>query len=235
MTFFATAVTSPYALSRWADLGGSLGQFAQGFLFTLGMSIFALAVALLLGILFASLASTKNKTLHILSRIYVEFFQNTPLLIHFVVVYYGLAILTDGLIMISTFFTSVICVGLYHGAYITEVIRSGIASVPKGQTEAALSQGFTYSETMKMIILPQAIRTILPPLTNQVVNLIKNTATVAIISGVDIMFVAKDWAYETTNYVPAFTLAAILYFLLCFPLATWARRYEEATKRTYSL
>ncbi|WP_153057774.1 ABC transporter permease subunit, partial [Streptococcus suis] len=89
--------------------------------------------------------------------------------------------------------------GLYHGAYIAEVIRAGIEAVPTGQTEAALSQGFTQSETMRIIILPQAIPTILPPLTNQVVNLIKNTATVAIISGADIMFMTKSWSTMNAN------------------------------------
>ena len=88
---------------------------------------------------------------------------------------------------------------------------------------------------MSLIILPQAVRTILPPLTNQVVNLIKNTSTVAIISGADIMFTAKAWAYETTNYIPAFAGAALLYFIMCFPLATWARHKEEANKKSYSL
>ena len=89
------------------------------------------------------------------------------------------------------------------------------------------------ADTMRIIILPQAVRTILPPLTNQVVNLIKNTSTVAIISGADIMFTAKAWAYDTTNYVPAFAGAAFLYFIMCFPLATWARRKEEENKKAY--
>lgn len=70
-------------------------------------------------------------------------------------------IVSNGVIMISTFFTAVLCVGIYHGAYIAEVIRSGIEAVPRGQAEGALSQGFTYSQTMSMIILPQAVRTIL--------------------------------------------------------------------------
>lgn len=233
MTFLTVA--GPFALSRWVEFFQNFGEFAKGFLYTLGLSIGALALAMILGIVFAAMSSSKNKFLQILSRIYVEFFQNTPLLVQFVFVYYGLAILSDGAIMISAFFTGVICVGLYHGAYIAEVFRSGIEAVPKGQTEAALSQGFTYADTMHLIIIPQAVRTILPPLTNQVVNLIKNTATVAIISGADIMFVAKTWSFDTTNYVPAFAGAAILYFIMCFPLATWARRKEEANKKAYSL
>lgn len=227
--------SSPFALSRWADFFANFGAFAKGFLYTLGMSAGALLLALILGIIFGAMSSSKNKILKGIARVYVELFQNTPLLVQFVFVYYGLAIVSNGVIMISTFFTAVLCVGIYHGAYIAEVIRSGIEAVPRGQTEAALSQGFTYSQTMSMIILPQTVRTILPPMTNQVVNLIKNTSTVAIISGADIMFTAKAWAYETTNYVPAFAGAALLYFIMCFPLATWARRKEEANKKSYSI
>ena len=206
MFLLTTAAASPFALSRWADFFANFGEFAKGFLYTLGMSFCALLLAFVLGVIFGAMSSSKSKVLKAIARVYVEVFQNTPL-----------------------------CVGIYHGSYIAEVIRSGIEAVPKGQTEAALSQGFTYSQTMSLIILPQAVRTILPPLTNQVVNLIKNTSTVAIISGADIMFTAKAWAYETTNYIPAFAGAALLYFIMCFPLATWARHKEEANKKSYSL
>ncbi|AXQ79082.1 amino acid ABC transporter permease [Streptococcus chenjunshii] len=227
--------SSPFALSRWGEFFANFGEFIKGFFYTLGMSAAALLLALALGIVFGAMSSAKNKVFKAIARVYVEVFQNTPLLVQFVFVYYGLAIISNGAIMISTFFTAVLCVGIYHGAYIAEVIRSGIEAVPRGQTEAALSQGFTYSQTMSLIILPQAVRTILPPMTNQVVNLIKNTSTVAIISGADIMFVSKAWAYDTTNYVPAFAGAAFLYFIMCFPLATWARRMEEENKKSYSL
>ena len=102
--------------------------------------------------------------------------------------------------------------------------------MPVGQTEAALSQGFTHSETVRLIILPQAIRTILPPMANQVVNLIKNTSTVAIIGGVDIMFMTKHRSAVHSNYIPPVLTAAILYFILCFHLATFARRWEAKNK-----
>ena len=114
MTFLTVA--GPFALSRWVEFFQNFGEFSKGFLYTLGLSIGALALSMVLGIVFAAMSSSKNKFLQILSRIYVEFFQNTPLLVQFVFVYYGLAILSDGAIMISAFFTGVICVGLYHGA-----------------------------------------------------------------------------------------------------------------------
>jgi len=88
---------------------------------------------------------------------------------------------------------------------------------------------------VRLIILPQAFRIILPPLTNQIVNLIKNTSTVAIISGVDLMFVTKSWSALNGNYIPAFLGAALLYFALCFPVAQFGRKMEQANKKAYSL
>ena len=123
-------------------------------------------------------------------------------------------------------------VGIYHGAYIAEVVRAGIQSIPKGQAEAAASQGFTYVQTMRWIILPQTIKIILPPLVNQMVNLIKNTSVIALIGGTDLMNRTNDWA--TTGeciYGPPFLVCGILYFILCFPLATWGRNYEERLKK----
>ncbi|MFM0877741.1 amino acid ABC transporter permease [Streptococcus suis] len=226
--------TSPYAWENWVSYFKDFPTFFQGFLFTLAISVGAFIMAMFLGIVFGSLSSSKNKVLKIIARVYVEYYQNTPLLVQFMIVYYGLPLISNYVLMPSIYWTAVICVGLYHGAYIAEVIRAGIEAVPTGQTEAALSQGFTQAETMRIIILPQAIPTILPPLTNQVVNLIKNTATVAIISGADIMFMTKSWSAMNANYIPAFAGAAFLYFIMCFPVASWGRRIEEKNKATYS-
>ena len=174
-----------------------------------------------------------NKLLNLISRIYVEFFQNTPLLIQFIVVYYGFPLISP-MLTFSTTTIAILCVGLYHGAYISEVVRSGIGAVPKGQFEAAYSQGFSYGKTMRYVVLPQAWRIMLPPLTNQIVNLIKNTSTVAIISGADVMFTANSWSSINLNYIPAFALAGFLYFILCFPLAKLARKLEENNKKAYT-
>lgn len=211
------------------------GQFFNGFLFTIALSIGSFILAMILGIFFGSLSTSKNAGLRLLARIFVEFYQNTPLLVQFVIVFYGLPLITNHVVMIPIYWTGVLCVGLYHGAYIAEVIRSGIQSIPSGQMEAALSQGFTYVETMRLIILPQAFRIILPPLTNQIVNLIKNTSTVAIISGVDLMFVTKSWSALNSNYIPSFLGAAVLYFILCFPVAQFGRKIEEANKNAYTM
>ena len=222
-------------LSSWTAYFQHFGQFFNGFLFTIAIALGSFTLAMLLGILFGTLSTSKHGSLRILSRIFVEFYQNTPLLVQFVIVFYGLPLISNHTIMIPIYWTAVLCVGLYHGAYIAEVIRSGIQSIPRGQLEAALSQGFTYANAMRLIILPQAFRIILPPLTNQVVNLIKNTSTVAIISGVDLMFVTKSWSALTGNYIPAFLGAAFFYFAPCFPVAQFGRKMEQANKKAYSL
>ena len=205
--------------SSWTAYFQHFGQFFNGFLFTIAIALGSFALAMLLGILFGTLSTSKHGSLRILSRIFVEFYQNTPLLVQFVIVFYGLPLISNHTIMIPIYWTAVLCVGLYHGAYIAEVIRSG----------------FTYANAMRLIILPQAFRIILPPLTNQVVNLIKNTSTVAIISGVDLMFVTKSWSALNGNYIPAFLGAAFFYFALCFPVAQFGRKMEQANKKAYSL
>ena len=216
-------------LSSWTAYFQDFGQFFNGFLFTLALTVGSFILAMVLGIFFGAMSTSKRPFLRALARIFVEFYQNTPLLVQFVIVFYGLPLISDHTIMIPIYWTAVLCVGLYHGAYIAEVIRSGIQSIPSGQMEAALSQGFTYISAMRLIILPQAFRIILPPLTNQIVNLIKNTSTV------DLMFVTKSWSALNGNYIPAFLGAALLYFALCFPVAQFGRKMEQANKKAYSL
>ncbi|MDP2300295.1 MAG: amino acid ABC transporter permease, partial [Actinomycetota bacterium] len=118
----------------------------------------------------------------------------------------------------------------YHGAYIAEVVRAGIQSIGRGQLEAALSQGFTYVTAMRYIIIPQAMRIVLPPLTNQAVNLIKNTSVIAIIAGGDLMYAGDSFAGRYGHYGPTYVLVGLGYFLMCFPLAVLTRRLEERTR-----
>jgi putative glutamine transport system permease protein len=214
----------PFAWFKWEALFKDWTVFAKGFGYTLLLSVCALLLALIIGIIVGILSTSHIKPLKALARVFVEFFQNTPLLIQMFFLYNGLPFV--GIVLPVTTI-GIVSVGLYHGAYIAEVVRSGIGSITKGQLEAAYSQGFTYWQAMGHIILPQAKRIIMPPLTMQAVNLIKNTATVAIISGADIMFTAKSWSSTNIYYGPAFVVAGILYFILCFPLTKLAKRMED--------
>lgn len=217
-----------FDLSRWQDLFASWPRFASAFFTTLEIAVLALALALVLGVIFGLMSSSHNKLLRAIARVYVEFFQNTPLAIQVFFVFYALPY--AGLVL-DQVPIGVLCVGIYTGAYISEVVRAGIGSIPQGQFEAAYSQGFTYLQTMLLIVLPQTVKIILPPLVNQCVNLIKNTSIVAMIAGGDLMYRANAWATNgRMSYGPAYLVCGVLYFILCFPLSTWARRYEEKLK-----
>jgi putative glutamine transport system permease protein len=122
---------------------------------------------------------------------------------------------------------------VYHGAYTSEVVRAGIEAVPKGQSEAAYSQGFNYFEKMYYIILPQSIKIILPPLVNQVVNLVKNTSCLYIIGGSDLISLTYSFVTgEQTGgaYAPAYLVSGLLFFIICFPLSRAASIWENNIK-----
>lgn len=220
--------TNPFALWRWEALFQNIDNLGAGFFRTLQVAILALIVSLIVGMFVGILSTAQNWVPRSIARVYVEIFQNIPLVIQIFFMYNGLAMAG---IVLSEFTIGVVGVGLYHGAYVGEVVRAGILSMPKGQHEAAYSQGFNYAQTMRYIILPQMVKSILPPLTNQAVNLIKNTSVLAIIAGADLMYAADSYASSSLNYGPAYVLAGLLYFLLCFPLATFSRKYEEKLKK----
>ena len=219
--------TNPFALWRWESLLENSSDIGAGFIRTLQVAVLALLLALVIGVVVGTMSTAKGRLPRAVARIYVEMFQNIPLVIQIFFMYNGLAM--AGLVL-SEFTIGVVGVGMYHGAYIAEVVRAGILAVPKGQEEAAYSEGFNYIQTMRYVILPQMVKIILPPLTNQAVNLIKNTSVLAIIAGADLMYVADSYASYRLNYGPAYAVAGLLYFLLCFPLATFARKYEQKLK-----
>lgn len=219
--------SSPFSFDKWGRLFADWQIFAQGFLTTLAIAVLALTLALLLGIVFGVFSSSHQKALKGISRVYVEFIQNIPLVIQIFFLYNGLPLLG---VMLDKFSIGVLGVGVYTGAYISEVVRAGIQSIPVGQMEAAKSQGFTHVQAMRFIVLPQTIKIVLPPLTNQAVNLIKNTSVLAMIAGGDLMYRADSWASSQLYYGPAYVATGLLYFVLCFPLATWARNYEQKLK-----
>lgn len=219
--------SSPFSLDKWGRLFVDWQTFATGFLTTLVIAVLALALALLLGIVFGMFSSSHLRSLKGVSRVYVEFIQNIPLVIQIFFLYNGLPLVG---IMMDKFTIGVLGIGVYTGAYISEVVRAGIQSIPVGQMEAAKSQGFTHVQAMRYIILPQTVKIVLPPLTNQAVNLIKNTSVLAMIAGGDLMYRADSWASSQLLYGPAYVTTGLLYFVLCFPLATWARNYEQKLK-----
>ena len=225
--YLLTETVSPFALERWAAFFANFGQFAKGFLYTLGISIGALIVALLLGLIFGAMSSTRNKVLRGISRVYVEIFQNTPLLVQFVVVFYGISILTDGNVMIPTSLTAILCVGVYTGAYISEIVRAGIEAVPKGQLEAAYSLGIRPVNAMRYVILPQALKNILPALGNEFITIIKDSSLLQTIGVMELWNGAQS--VVTATYLPITPLlfAAFYYLMVTTVLSFLLKKLEN--------
>jgi putative glutamine transport system permease protein len=219
----------PFSIPRWESVFQNIDKLWQGMLVTLLVASLGLALALALGTALGVMSASHWRVPRAFTRGYVEFFQNTPLLIQVFMLYNALPILYPGL-FIPVIAIGILGVGMYHGAYISEVVRAGIQSIGRGQLEAALSQGFTYVGAMRFIIIPQAMRIVLPPLTNQAVSLIKNTSVIAIIAGGDLMYAGDSFAGRFGHYGPTYILVGLGYFLLCFPLAIFARRLEERTR-----
>ncbi len=219
-----------FSAKAWATVWQYRATFASGLINTLQSAIVGLLIAMLIGFALGLMATGSRRLLRALSRIYVEFFQNTPLILQVCFLYYALAY--SG-IKIGVVKVGFIALGLYHGAYVAEVVRAGILSIPYGQFDAARSQGFDYVDTMRCIILPQTIKIILPPMVNQMVALIKNTSCLYIIGGADLIATTYNFVtgVETGGaYGPAYLLGGALFFVVCYPLSLMAGRWEARLK-----
>lgn len=223
-----------FMAEAWKKLWTYRATFLTGFGNTLRTAAAALILALALGFLFGLMASSRRKIPRILSRIYVECIQNTPVVLQMCFLYYALAFSGVKTDIIAT---GIVALGVYTGAYMAEVVRAGIAAIPKGQFEAAESQGFGYADTMLQIILPQSIKIILPPMVNQMVNLIKNTSCLYIVGGADLISLTYSFVTGAATggaYAPAYILCGVLFFAICYPLSHLATRWETSLKRRES-
>lgn len=220
-----------FSASKWESLFAKGGpELLRGLGVTLVAAAGGLVIALALGVVFGVLSSSQWKVPRFLARVYVEFFQNTPLLLQVVFLGFGLPIIWPAFGVIPSLFVGMIGVGIYHGAYISEAVRAGIQSIHKGQLEASLSQGFSYIRAMQYVVIPQAMRVVLPPLTNQAVSLIKNTSVLMFIGAMDLMYKAEVLQNDLYNPGPTFLIVMLMYFALCYPLAFLARRLEDRTE-----
>ena len=219
-----------FSSRAWAIVWQYRATFINGLVNTLESAVVGLIIAMVIGFALGLMATSAKRALRVIARVYVEFFQNTPLILQVCFLYYALAY--SG-IKISVVVIGFISLGLYHGAYVAEVVRAGIQSIPFGQFDAARSQGFDYVDTMRHIILPQTVKIILPPMVNQVVALIKNTSCLFIIGGADLIASTYNFVTgESTGgaYGPAYLVGGTLFFIVCYPLSLMAGRWERRLK-----
>ena len=219
-----------FSMDAWATVWNHRDSFLLGLGNTLQTAFCALALAFAIGVALGLMSTSGSRVLKFIARVYVEFVQNTPLLLQLCFLYYALAFAGLSLGVIRT---GIIALGVYTGAYMGEVIRAAIQAVPKGQFEAAQAQGFHYLQRMAYIILPQSIPVMLPPMVNQVVNLFKNTSCLYIVGGADLISVTYSFVTGASTggaYAPAYLVCGFLFFVVCFPLSTLATRWEASLK-----
>ena len=190
--------------------------FAEAFLLTIKTGWFGIALSFALGLICAFILYFKIPVLSAAVKVYVELFRNTPLLVQLFFMYYGLPILG---IRVSAEICGIIGLGLLGGSYMTESIRSGLESVPKIQTESALSLGMTRPQLFRLVILPQAFAMSVPAIVANIIFLLKETSVFSAISLMDLMFTAKDLIglyYDTTE---SLFLLVIFYIIMLLPVS----------------
>lgn len=188
-------------------------QLLNGAKVTILLTLCSVVAGLLLGIFLALGTMSKSKVIRGISKAYVFFFRGTPLLMQLYFVYYGLPEISRALTINSKFLAAFIAFGLNSAAYCSEIFRSAIQSIDKGQFEAGKVLGLSYFQTMRLIILPQSIRRLIPPVGNEFIMMLKDASLVSIIALADITKVTRSIQSSTASslvYIPAMILYLII-------------------------
>jgi len=219
----------------WSVLwrGQSAQWLLQGILTTLEISALAWLLASALGVLSGALRTVPLRLLRVLATFYVEFFRNVPLLVWMFFWYFGVPPLLPRPVQDwlfnhgAEFWAGTFALGVYHGARFSEVIRSGIQSIPKTQFEAAASTGLTVAQAYRLIIIPIALRLIVPPMTNESLNLLKNSSIALTISVAELTFQTRQIETYTAKAFEALTAGTLIYLILCLGIASVMARVER--------
>jgi putative glutamine transport system permease protein len=197
----------------WRVLADHRDEFASGFWVTVRLVVVAFAIAMVVGTAVATLRIAPSPWLQRLGGVYVEAFRNIPLL---VLLFISFAGLRRAGVEVSAWVAGTASLGLYTAAYVGEVLRSGVFSVSKGQIEASLSLGYTYAQTLRRVVLPQAFRTVISPLGSLVIAMIKNSAIigVSLLALPDLLKQARIVQSRTFETTEAFFWAAVGYLIL---------------------
>jgi polar amino acid transport system permease protein len=220
---------------KWSVLwsGQSGAWLLQGLITTLEISALAWLLAIGLGILSGALRTVAFRPLRWAATFYVEFFRNVPLLVWMFFWYFGVPPLLprgvqDWLFNHSAeFWAGMLALGVYHGARMSEIIRSGIQSIPRTQFEASVAIGLTTFQVYRLIIIPVALRLIVPPMTSDSLNLLKNSSVALTISVAELTFQTRQIETYTAKAIEAFTAGTLIYLVLCVSIATIMARVEH--------
>lgn len=230
----------------------------HGLATTLRLALWATVLATIIGLVMGYWRTCNNLTLRIISRCYVELIRNIPPVVFIFIFYFFISsqlfpvigiedINKEGALvnnsvfqfffgnpsLLSNFLAGMLCLALFEAAYITEIVRAGIQSIDKGQWEAANAMGLSRYNVLRDVILPQAIRKILPPLAGQFITLIKDSAIVSLISIQELTFLATEVASSTTKVFETWIIVAAMYFVLCYGFATFFKFLEKRAAKAH--
>jgi glutamine transport system permease protein len=205
---------------RWEVMTDSFDPLLRGTVITLQLTAGAVGIGIIIGLVMALLRLSRNPILRGISIAYVDFFRGTPLLVQILMVYFAVPQLLGFQIPGNyQFIAGISAMGLNSGAYISEIFRAGIQSIDRGQTEAARSLGMSQAQAMRYVILPQAVKRVIPPLGNEFIALLKDSSLVAIIALEDLMYTAKIIAGRTYQPFPVYLMAALFYLVMTLILS----------------
>jgi His/Glu/Gln/Arg/opine family amino acid ABC transporter permease subunit len=187
----------------------------------------ALLVALAGGLILALMTVTPLRPLRWIARAYIELIRGTPALTQLFIIYFGLADIGLGMPPLAAAITGL---GANGAAYLAEVYRAGILAIHRGQSEAALSLGLTPMDVMRFVVLPQAIRIMLPPFCNYAIQLLKDTSLVSAVAAPEIMFRARNLVMETYLSMQIYLLAAAIYLSISIPLSHLTTRLQVSLR-----
>ena len=207
--------------SWWPQIAVATGN-------TLLLMVFSFALAVVIGMLLALGKLSPVRVIRAFCTAYIEVARGVPALAILFLLYFGLVPLG---IVLDAFVAGFVGLGLSAGGYIAEVFRAGIEAVHKGQREAALAVGMTPATSFRYIVLPQAMRIVLPPMLNMLILLLKDTSICSLISTPELMLRAKDLAMMSFLPMHLFVLAAVIYFLMAWPMSLLTRRVEARMRR----
>ena len=229
----------------------------HGVMTSIRLAVWGIVIAGIIGALMGLMRTSNNLFLRMVARTYVEFVRNMPPLVFIFIFYFFISSqitpllglddiarqasdTTLGVISVlfgdpklfSNFISGLICLCLFEAAYITEIVRSGIESIPRGQWEGARSVGLSRLDVLRFVIMPQAIQRIVPPLANQFITLIKDSSIVSLISIQELTFMAIDVGMSTTRVFEVWIIVAALYFVICYGCALLFARLERHMSRS---
>ncbi len=207
----------------WSVVSDNWEVLMLGAWFTIKISFIALIFSLPIGIIVGFGRIAKNPVIRFLAGAYVEIMRGVPLLVLLMWIYIGLG----DVVNVETTVAAVIGLATFNGAFLAEIFRAGVQAVPKGQMEAARASGMTSAQAMRYIILPQAVRRIMPPSASQFIMLIKDSSLISVIGGVDLMLKGKNLLATTLKPLEIYTAIAVIYFIMTFVLSLVIRYFEK--------